>query len=178
MVTFNRNIYFYVMSIRPHALWYMYMHAYTHTLFLQTYVTQLKAMQVQLNRMLKISDELVANEGIGAREAIREEVKDLKIQWEPLKDNVYDRYVCIRYMYMLHACVHVHADGVHGWCSSKLTCTCMYDHVIQRLKAMRGKSYTYTHTYMYIHTYMYMHTYIHTYIHMMKLCISLVKRTF
>ena len=52
-------------------------------------------MQMQLIKLQDLGKELASNENIGGRDAFRQELDNLIMQWEPLKDNVFDRYMYI-----------------------------------------------------------------------------------
>lgn len=49
-------------------------------------------MQVQFDKLQALGNELAENANIGGRETLRQELFNLKVMWEPLKDNVFDRY--------------------------------------------------------------------------------------
>ena len=59
----------------------------------QTYASQVRAMQVMLTKLQDLGKELASNETVGGRDALRQELDNLIMQWEPLKDNVFDRYI-------------------------------------------------------------------------------------
>ena len=48
-------------------------------------------MQVQYDKLLALGNTLATNENVGGKDAIHRELENLKMQWEPLKDNVIDR---------------------------------------------------------------------------------------
>ena len=56
----------------------------------QTYASQLKSVAVQYERLMALGNELVGNPHVGGSSAIQQEVKELKMKFEPLKDNVVD----------------------------------------------------------------------------------------
>ncbi len=60
---------------------------------LQTYASQIRAMQVQFDKLQKQGNELADNESVGGRDTLRQELVNLRVLWEPLKDNVFDRCV-------------------------------------------------------------------------------------
>ena len=45
---------------------------------------------MQYTRLMALGNELVGNPHVGGSVAIRQEVEELRMKWEPLKDNVID----------------------------------------------------------------------------------------
>ena len=58
----------------------------------QSYASQVKAMDVQYKRLCALVSELTRGPEVGGAEAITSEMSSLTMQWEPLKDNVNDRW--------------------------------------------------------------------------------------
>ena len=56
----------------------------------QTYAAQLKSVEVQYGRVMSFGEELVGNPHIGGGVAIKQEIEELRMKFEPLKDNVVD----------------------------------------------------------------------------------------
>lgn len=56
----------------------------------QTYATQLKSVEVQYGRVMSFGGELVGNPHVGGGVAIKQEIEELRMKFEPLKDNVVD----------------------------------------------------------------------------------------
>ena len=65
----------------------------------QTYGDQVRAMQVQYSKLLEYSDELSANPMIGGRDSIAVETRELRSDWERLKDNVTDSLALLQREY-------------------------------------------------------------------------------
>ena len=59
----------------------------------QTYASQVKAMDVNFRKMETHAAELRKDPGVGWADSIGEELRVIRNQWEPLKDNVNDRQV-------------------------------------------------------------------------------------
>ena len=57
---------------------------------LQTYASQIKQLEVQYKRLVSSGTSLAENEFVGSRAVFSQELKDLALQWEPLKDNIMD----------------------------------------------------------------------------------------
>ena len=74
---------------------------YSPSLFslLQTYSDQVRAMQVQYTRLLEFSDELTSNPMVGGRSSIAVETRELRGDWERLKDNVMDSLALLQREY-------------------------------------------------------------------------------
>ena len=66
---------------------------------LQTYSDQVRAMQVQYTRLLEFSDELTSNPMVGGRSSIAVETRELRGDWERLKDNVMDSLALLQREY-------------------------------------------------------------------------------
>ena len=56
----------------------------------QTYAAQLKSVEVQYGRVMSFGEELVGNPHVGGGVAIKQEIEELRMKFEPLKDNVVD----------------------------------------------------------------------------------------
>ena len=56
----------------------------------QTYAGQLKSVEVQYGRVMSFGEELVGNPHVGGGVAIKQEIEELRMKFEPLKDNVVD----------------------------------------------------------------------------------------
>lgn len=69
------------------------------SLSLQTYSDQVKAMQVQYSKLLEFSEELTSNPMVGGRSSITVETRDLRGDWERLKDNVMDSLTLLQREY-------------------------------------------------------------------------------
>ena len=57
-------------------------------------------MEVQYKRLGSLGADLTSNPCVGGRAAIKDELENLRMQWEPLKDNVIDS------LDMLRRCVY------------------------------------------------------------------------
>ena len=75
-------------------------HTHTHTLtHTQTYSDQVKAMEVQYNKLLGFSEELTSNPMVGGRGSITVETRELRSDWDVLKDNVVDSLALLQREY-------------------------------------------------------------------------------
>ena len=65
----------------------------------QTYADQVRAVQVQYDKLLGYSDELTGNPAVGGRDSIATETRELRTDWEHLKDNVMDSLALLQREY-------------------------------------------------------------------------------
>ena len=56
-------------------------------------------MQVQFDKLLGYSDELTASSVVGGRDSIAVETRELRSDWERLKDNVMDSLALLQREY-------------------------------------------------------------------------------
>ena len=75
----------------------MYMYTYMYIVIilsplrgLQTYGDQVRAMQIQYDKLLGYGGELTENPAVGARDSIAVEMRELRFDWERLRDTVMD----------------------------------------------------------------------------------------
>ena len=65
----------------------------------QTYADQVRAVQVQYEKLLGYSDELTGNPAVGGRDSIATETRELRSDWEHMKDNVMDSLALLQREY-------------------------------------------------------------------------------
>ena len=56
-------------------------------------------MEIQYDKLLEFSHELTGNEAIGGRDSIGVETRELRSDWEHLKDNVMDSLALLQREY-------------------------------------------------------------------------------
>ena len=59
----------------------------------------MKAMQVQYDKLMGYSDDITGNTAVGGRESIAMETRELRTDWERLKDNVMDSLALLQREY-------------------------------------------------------------------------------
>lgn len=65
----------------------------------QTYANQIKQIEVQYKRLVSAGQSLASDPMVGSRAVFAQELKDLEMQWGPLRDNVMDTLeLLIRYI--------------------------------------------------------------------------------
>lgn len=73
-------------------------------------------MDAQYHRLRGLASELTEFQEVGGTDAVRSEMSGLAMRWEPLKDNVNDRWVWSTKW--VHLCTRY---------SCMYTCTCTYN---------------------------------------------------
>ncbi len=81
----------------------------------QTYANQIKQLEVQYKLLVASGEALAENSFVGSRAVFSQELRDLALQWEPLKDNVMDALEilirCVGVVWVWCGCVRMATLG-------------------------------------------------------------------